>query len=319
MGTRRESVRLGGGAEEQGEAPGLQGAGRAAGGTDRGLRARQRRRSDCDCGPGAAGNRRHQDLPPEGTDPCGEARSKWEDETFDRTFDVAGPVRLVRALLNANVRRLLLRESAKGGLEIVQGELRVATFDRNINDLVPTLLKMGRRFAQAQDTVGLLADHARRRSQTACACLERLGHSPGAAAGTLKSWRKCWRRDEGELAPRPWPWEPPGAVPPRAARCFWRSSRGARKISGWPRRPRWAGVGSAAAVLPLEGSGRALGSQPRSPQNRPASGRRDSNPASRAPRPASSPWPPAGGPAVIGARGRGKLSLAAEAAPALRE
>jgi hypothetical protein len=84
------------------------------------------------------------------------------DESFDHTFYVAGPVRLVRALLDAKVRRLLVRESAKSRLEIVQGELRVETSDRNIRDLVPILLKLGSRFAQAQDTVRLLAYHARR-------------------------------------------------------------------------------------------------------------------------------------------------------------
>jgi HEAT repeat protein len=84
------------------------------------------------------------------------------DESFDRTFYVAGPVRLVRALLDAKVRRLLIRESAKSKLEIVQGELRVETSDREIRDLVPILLKLGRRFAQAEDTVRLLAYHARR-------------------------------------------------------------------------------------------------------------------------------------------------------------
>jgi len=84
------------------------------------------------------------------------------DESFDRTFYVAGPVRLVRALLDAKVRRLLIRKNAKGGIEIVQGELRVETSDREIRELVPILLKLGHQLAQAQDTVRLLADHARR-------------------------------------------------------------------------------------------------------------------------------------------------------------
>jgi hypothetical protein len=99
---------------------------------------------------------RERDKPPRGPE------IEVGDEAFDRTFYVAGPVRLVRAMLDAKVRRLLIRESAKSQLEIVQGELRVETTDRKIRDLVPVLLKLGHRFTQPQDIERLLAYNARR-------------------------------------------------------------------------------------------------------------------------------------------------------------
>jgi hypothetical protein len=48
------------------------------------------------------------------------------DEEFDSAFYVAGPKRLVSALLDADARRLLLLVNAEGRVEIAGGEIRRA-------------------------------------------------------------------------------------------------------------------------------------------------------------------------------------------------
>jgi len=85
------------------------------------------------------------------------------DEPFDKTFYIVGPMRLLFALLDAETRHLLMSVNAGSQmLEIVGGELRVKTHDRQIDLLLPLLLDIGRRFAQPLDAAQRLAENAGR-------------------------------------------------------------------------------------------------------------------------------------------------------------
>ncbi|HEX4966235.1 MAG TPA: HEAT repeat domain-containing protein [Thermoanaerobaculia bacterium] len=84
------------------------------------------------------------------------------DEPFDSTFYVGGPPRLVCALLDAEVRRLLLSMNTKGRLEIVDGEIQAETSDRQLSYLLPRLLDLGHRFSRPRDVTLRLVRNARR-------------------------------------------------------------------------------------------------------------------------------------------------------------
>jgi HEAT repeat protein len=84
------------------------------------------------------------------------------DPLLDRQLHIAGPPRLVRALLDAETRQLLLRVADKGLLEIMGGQLRTDSDAMMAFDLLPLLLEIGRRFAQPLDAVQRLADNARK-------------------------------------------------------------------------------------------------------------------------------------------------------------
>src|SRR5947209_10496822 len=82
---------------------------------------------------------------------------------FDKAFYVVGPARLLRALLDADTRHLLITANAESTeLEIVNGELGIGTYQRQVGDLLPLLLDVARRLAQPLDVVQRLAGNARR-------------------------------------------------------------------------------------------------------------------------------------------------------------
>jgi HEAT repeat protein len=83
------------------------------------------------------------------------------DDRFDSTFWVEGPVQLV-GLLNAEMRRLLLRVNSESRFEIADGELRAGTFDQHLPNLLPRLLEIAQRFAQRVDAAQCLAENAHR-------------------------------------------------------------------------------------------------------------------------------------------------------------
>lgn len=82
------------------------------------------------------------------------------DEAFDYAFFVEGPVRLVSALLDAELRRLLRDVASVSGLEIGGGEIRVDLNDGQLDLLLPLLAGAGRRIAQTVDVRGRLAANA---------------------------------------------------------------------------------------------------------------------------------------------------------------
>jgi len=84
------------------------------------------------------------------------------DVLFDRAFYVLGPVPLVCAMLDAEVRGLLWRLSAECRLEIAGGELRAEMRETHVASLLPLLLDLGQRLAQHVDPPRCLAENARR-------------------------------------------------------------------------------------------------------------------------------------------------------------
>jgi len=84
------------------------------------------------------------------------------DEKFDDGFYVAGPPLLVRALLDAKMRRLLIRANARHEISIVDGELRVSLSDAQIRGFLPFFLDLARLLAQPLDPVASLARNVRR-------------------------------------------------------------------------------------------------------------------------------------------------------------
>ncbi|MEA2560065.1 MAG: hypothetical protein QOH06_1569 [Acidobacteriota bacterium] len=82
------------------------------------------------------------------------------DAHFDTTFLVIGPTRLVFALLDAEVRRLLLAVNAAGRLELSYGELQVALSDEKVPEVLPLLLEIGRRFLPPLNIPQRLAGNA---------------------------------------------------------------------------------------------------------------------------------------------------------------
>jgi HEAT repeat protein len=84
------------------------------------------------------------------------------DEPFDSAFYLGGPARLVCALLDADARDLLVSVSSECRLELVGGELRAETSDRQLSAVLPRLVTLGRRFSRPRSLTLRLARNARR-------------------------------------------------------------------------------------------------------------------------------------------------------------
>jgi HEAT repeat protein len=83
------------------------------------------------------------------------------DVSFDSTFFIEGPMPLVFALLDEETRRLLLRVSTEGRLEISLGELRAENLsDEKVPSVLPLLFDLAQRFAQPLDIPRRLAENA---------------------------------------------------------------------------------------------------------------------------------------------------------------
>ena len=89
------------------------------------------------------------------------------DEAFDKKFFIGGPLQSVAARLDAAVRGQLLRASAHGtSLEIGDGRLRVEVSEEALPRVLPTLVKIGRSFAEPLDVKSRLLHQARRDSKS---------------------------------------------------------------------------------------------------------------------------------------------------------
>jgi HEAT repeat protein len=85
------------------------------------------------------------------------------DSQFDGTFFLEGPARQVLALLDAEMRRLLIEANAEGRLEVSRGSLQVESLsDRQVPHVLPLLLEIGRRLAQPMDVLQRLTENAHR-------------------------------------------------------------------------------------------------------------------------------------------------------------
>ena len=84
------------------------------------------------------------------------------DEAFDREFFIEGPLPSVAARLDTAVQGQLLRASAYGtSLEIDDGRLRVEVSEEKLSLILPTLVSLGRRFAEPLDVKSRLLHNAR--------------------------------------------------------------------------------------------------------------------------------------------------------------
>lgn len=83
------------------------------------------------------------------------------DASFDSEFFIEGPVQLVAALLDAEMRRLLSSVNTLGEFELSSGELRVDLFDEQVPDALPFLLGLGKRFAAPLEVPRRLAENAK--------------------------------------------------------------------------------------------------------------------------------------------------------------
>ena len=82
------------------------------------------------------------------------------DKSFDSTFLIEGPVRMVLALLDAEMRRMLVGLNDATQMEVHLGGLRIEGSDRNVLSLLPRLLDIGQRFAQPMNVTQRLAENA---------------------------------------------------------------------------------------------------------------------------------------------------------------
>ncbi len=84
------------------------------------------------------------------------------DETFDKTFSIEGPTRLVFALLGVEARRLLSDINAECPVVIGGGELRAGTYEGDVPIILPLLLDLAHRFAYPVDAAQRLSENALR-------------------------------------------------------------------------------------------------------------------------------------------------------------
>jgi hypothetical protein len=84
------------------------------------------------------------------------------DEPFDNAFFVEGPMRLVCALLDMEMRHLLISVNAESQLAIGRGEIRAEMSRSQVPDLLPLLFEIGQRLAQPLNAAQRLADNAQR-------------------------------------------------------------------------------------------------------------------------------------------------------------
>src|SRR5262245_4973601 len=82
------------------------------------------------------------------------------DETFDKTFSIEGPTRLVFALLGAEARRLLSDINAECHVGIGGGELQAGVYGVNVPIILPLLLNLAHLFAHPVDVVRRLSENA---------------------------------------------------------------------------------------------------------------------------------------------------------------
>ncbi|HEX3526945.1 MAG TPA: HEAT repeat domain-containing protein [Thermoanaerobaculia bacterium] len=94
--------------------------------------------------------------------PSGAPGIEIGDELFDRTFHISGPAWLIRALFDAEARRLLLRANGWCRLETVGGELRAEMPEAHLANLLPYLLEISRHLAQPVDIPRRLRGNALR-------------------------------------------------------------------------------------------------------------------------------------------------------------
>ncbi|HSK79319.1 MAG TPA: HEAT repeat domain-containing protein [Thermoanaerobaculia bacterium] len=83
------------------------------------------------------------------------------DASFDSTFFIEGPAPLVFALLDAEMRRLLLGLNAESRLEIFIGALRADMSEKKLPALLPRLVDIGQRLARSMDIPRRLAENAK--------------------------------------------------------------------------------------------------------------------------------------------------------------
>ena len=87
--------------------------------------------------------------------------SEVGEVSFDSTFFLEGPTRMLLALLDAETRRLLLEANSVGALELSNGSLRVSDLsDEQVPHLLPLLVRLGQRLAQPMDALGRLTQNA---------------------------------------------------------------------------------------------------------------------------------------------------------------
>lgn len=97
--------------------------------------------------------------------PWGAREIEVGDKSFDNTFFIEGPIRLVFTLLDEEARHLLINVNAEIQIDIKGGELRVETWARKLSTILPPLLDIGRRFAQTVDVAQHLAANATQDSE----------------------------------------------------------------------------------------------------------------------------------------------------------
>ncbi len=83
------------------------------------------------------------------------------DETFDATFSIEGPTRLIATLLDDRVRALLMAVNAECQVTIQGGEIRATLRDPQLRRMLAVLLIIVRRFAEKPDVAERLAENAR--------------------------------------------------------------------------------------------------------------------------------------------------------------
>ena len=84
------------------------------------------------------------------------------DELFDRAFYVEGPMGLASVLLDAEMRRWLMRmNNPRNRLEISRGQLLLETFDKDLSEILPFFLDISRRLDRPVNIAQGLAENAR--------------------------------------------------------------------------------------------------------------------------------------------------------------
>ena len=84
------------------------------------------------------------------------------DPSFDTAFFIKGPAQLTLALLDIEMRRLLLDVSSQCRLEISSSELRAEMPLRKVSKILPLLGKIGNQLAEPLDIPSRLAENAQR-------------------------------------------------------------------------------------------------------------------------------------------------------------
>jgi HEAT repeat protein len=82
------------------------------------------------------------------------------DPSFDSTFFIEGPPRLVFGLLDAETRRLLSRVNAESRLDLSWGKLRAEMADEKVAGILPLLLDLRKRFIPPIEIKQRLAENA---------------------------------------------------------------------------------------------------------------------------------------------------------------